>query len=31
VTYGSHSKEQIQLLEPEFIIDSFPELLSHIR
>jgi phosphoglycolate phosphatase len=31
VTYGSHSKEQIQLLEPDFIIDSFPELLSHIR
>ena len=31
VTYGSLSKEQMQQLEPDFIIDSFPQLLSHIR
>ena len=30
VTYGSLSKEQMQQLEPDFIIDSFPELLPHI-
>ncbi|MCX6132171.1 MAG: HAD-IA family hydrolase [Ignavibacteriales bacterium] len=30
VTYGSLSKEQMQQLEPDFIIDSFPELLSHV-
>jgi HAD superfamily hydrolase (TIGR01509 family) len=35
VTYGSLSKEQITRLQPDFLIDSFPELLSvvgdHIR
>ncbi|MBM2847009.1 MAG: HAD-superfamily hydrolase, subfamily variant 3 [Bacteroidetes bacterium] len=31
VTYGSLSKEQMQQLEPDFMIDSLPELLSHIR
>jgi phosphoglycolate phosphatase len=30
VTYGSLSKGQMQRLEPDFMIDSFPELLSHI-
>ncbi len=30
VTYGSLSKEQMQHLGPDFMIDSFPELLSHI-
>ncbi len=31
VTYGSLSKEQMRSLEPDFLIDSFPELLSHTR
>ena len=30
VTYGSLSKEQMRQLEPDFMIDSFPELLRHI-
>ena len=30
VTYGSLSKEQIQKLEPDFVIGSLPELLVHI-
>lgn len=30
VTYGSLSKEQMKSLEPDFVIDSFPELLNHI-
>jgi HAD superfamily hydrolase (TIGR01549 family) len=30
VTYGSLSKEQMRLLEPNFLIDSIPELLRHI-
>ena len=29
VTYGSLTKEQMTSLEPDFIIHSFPELLSH--
>jgi phosphoglycolate phosphatase len=31
VTYGSLTKEQILQLNPDFIIDSFPELLSLLR
>jgi phosphoglycolate phosphatase len=30
VTYGSLSKEQMLHLDPDFLIDSFPELLSYI-
>jgi HAD superfamily hydrolase (TIGR01549 family) len=30
VTYGSLSKEQMQQLEPDFMIDRFPELLAHV-
>ncbi len=30
VTYGSLSKEQMLHLDPDFLIDLFPELLSHI-
>jgi phosphoglycolate phosphatase len=30
VTYGSLTKEQIKQLKPDFIIDSLPELLSHL-
>ena len=30
VTYGSLSEEQMRQLEPDFTIDSFPDLLSHI-
>jgi phosphoglycolate phosphatase len=29
-TYGSLSKEQMKSLQPDFMIDSFPELLGHI-
>lgn len=31
VTYGSLSKIQMLQLTPDFVIDSFPELLNHIR
>ena len=30
VTYGSLSKKQMQELKPDFMIDSLPELLSHV-
>ncbi|HTY37006.1 MAG TPA: HAD family hydrolase [Bacteroidota bacterium] len=30
VTYGSLSKEQMQKLGPDFLIDSLPELLPHV-